>query len=136
MMNINRKKKQIKLKQRIPKEEKISNNSKKGLLKQLNEKHPEWKLGKGRGISIAALKEALKSDKQPVAKKRTNPYFTFLAITREELSSQQLTQKQIIRVGSRRWQIVKYFAATEGHNEKDIVESPKLLKEVATICNY
>lgn len=106
-------------------------NSKKGLLEQLNATHPDWELGKGKGLSIASLKNALKSGEKPVAKKRSNPYFTFLAIVREELSERNMTPKQIIRIGSRRWQILKKYAGDNSLKTKDIIENPQLLAEVA-----
>ena len=59
---------------------KVSPNSKKGLLELIGEKYPEWKLGKGKGISIASLKEALESGEKPEPKKRVTAYFTFLTI--------------------------------------------------------
>ena len=105
--------------------------SKKGLLEQLNADHPDWELGKGKGLSIASLKKALESGEKPVAKKRSNPYFTFLAIVREELSEQNMTPKQIIRIGSRRWQILKKYSEDNSESTKDIIENPTLLAKVA-----
>lgn len=105
--------------------------SKKGLLEQLNADHPDWELGKGKGLSIASLKNALESGEKPVAKKRSNPYFTFLAIVREELSEQNMTPKQIIRIGSRRWQILKKFAGDNHKSVNNIIENPTLLSKVA-----
>ena len=105
--------------------------TKKALLELLNETHPEWKLGKGKGLSIAALKNALETDEKPEPKKRTNPYFTFLAIVRDELSDRELTSKQIIRIGSRRWTILKAYASENDYTEKDIIEDRERLAEVA-----
>ena len=111
---------------------KASPNSKKGLLELVGEKYPDWKLGKGKGISIASLKEALESGEKPEPKKRVTAYFTFLAIVRKELSEEDhLTQKQIIRIGSRRWQILKTFASENDHTPKDVVQSEELLAQVA-----
>lgn len=111
---------------------KASPNSKKGLLELVGEKYPDWKLGKGKGISIASLKEALESGEKPEPKKRVTAYFTFLAIVRKELSEEDhLTQKQIIRIGSRRWQILKTFASENGHTPKDVIQSEELLAQVA-----
>lgn len=110
---------------------KKTSNSKKGLLDQLNAEHPDWELGKGKGLSIASLKKALENGEKPVVKKRSNPYFTFLAIVRKELSEQNMAPKQIIRIGSRRWQILKKFSEDNTHSTKDIIGDPELLAKVA-----
>ena len=112
---------------------KASPNSKKGLLELVQEKFPDWNLGKGKGISIASLKEAVESGEKPEPKKRVNPYFTFLALVRKELAGEELSQKQIIRIGSRRWQILKTFASENNHSPKDIVESEELIAAVAKL---
>jgi hypothetical protein len=112
---------------------KASPNSKKGLLELLQGKFPDWNLGKGKGISIASLKEALESGEKPEPKKRVNPYFTFLALVRKELSEKDLSQKQIIRIGSRRWQILKTFASENNHAPNDVVQSEELIAEVAKL---
>ena len=112
---------------------KASSNSKKGLLELLQGKFPDWNLGKGKGISIASLKEALESGEKPEPKKRVNPYFTFLALVRKELSEKDLSQKQIIRIGSRRWQILKTFASENNHSPKDVVQSEELIAAVAKL---
>ena len=112
---------------------KASPNSKKGLLELIQGKFPDWNLGKGKGISIASLKEALESGDKPEPKKRVNPYFTFLALVRKELSEKDLSQKQIIRIGSRRWQILKTFASENNHSPKDVVQSEELIAEVAKL---
>lgn len=110
---------------------KLNVNSKKGLLEQLNADHPDWDLGKGKGLSIASLKKALETNTKPVAKKRSNPYFTFLAIVREELSGQDMSPKQVIRIGSRRWQILKKYSGDNSLSTKDIIQDPELLAKVA-----
>ena len=105
-------------------------DKKKQLLEQLKEEHPDWKLGCGKGLSLSVLKDAVKSGVKPTPKKRYNPYFDFLAIVRKELET-QLSPRQIIRIGSCRWQVLKQFAAENGHSNKDIVKSEELLTEVS-----
>jgi hypothetical protein len=118
---------------RMPKKE-TSGKSKKKLLKLLNEKHPDWELGKGKGINISALKNALETGEKPEPKKRENPYFDFLAVVRKEVASLGLSPKQIISLGSNRWAVLKLFAATKGYTTKQIIKNPNLLKQVA--ANY
>jgi hypothetical protein len=50
---------------------------------------------------------------------------------REELSEQNMTPKQIIRIGSRRWQILKKFAGDNHKSVNNIIENPTLLSKVA-----
>ena len=112
------------------KKKKASPKTKAGLLEAINEKFPDWELGKGKGISVAALKSALSSGEKPEKKKRTTVYFNFLAMVRAEVAELNLNPQQIIRIGSRRWTLLKEFAAENGHSTKDILESPDLLEEV------
>ena len=111
-----------------------SAKSKKGLLNLLNEKHPDWELGNGKGLSISALKNALKTGEKPKPKKRENPYFDFLAIVRKEVAELELSPKQVVSLGSIRWTVLKEFAAENGHTNKEVVKDPELLKKVA--ANY
>jgi len=113
-----------------------SAKSKKGLLNLLNEKHPDWELGKGKGLSISALKHALETGEKPEPKKRENPYFDFLAIVRKEVAGIELefSPKQVVSLGGIRWTVLKLFAAQNGHTNKEIVKDPELLKQVA--ANY
>ena len=118
---------------RMPKKT-TSAKSKKKLLDLLNEKHPDWELGKGKGFSISALKNALETGEKPEPKKRKNPYFDFLAIVRKEVADLDLSPKQIVSLGASRWKVLKLFSAENGHTTKDIVNDPELLKQVA--ANY
>ena len=118
---------------RMPKKT-TSTKSKKGLLDLLNEKHPDWELGKGKGLSISALKNALETGEKPEPKKHKNPYFDFVAIVRKEVADLDLSPKQIVSLGAARWKVLKLFAAENGHTTKEIVKDPELLKQVA--ANY
>lgn len=111
-----------------------SAKSKKGLLNLLNEKHPDWELGNGKGLSISALKNALETGEKPKPKKRENPYFDFLAIVRKEVAELELSPKQVVSLGGIRWTVLKEFAAENGHTNKEVVKDPELLKKVA--ANY
>ena len=42
-----------------------------------------------------------------------------------------MTPKQIIRIGSRRWQILKKYAGDNSLKTKDIIENPQLLAKIA-----
>lgn len=118
---------------RMPKKT-TSAKSKKKLLDLLNEKHPDWELGKGKGFSISVLKNALETGEKPEPKKRENPYFDFLAIVRKEVADLNLPPKQVVSLGGARWAVLKQFANENGHTTKEIVKDPELLKQVA--ANY
>ena len=113
----------------IDRNNKIKNLKDKNI-EQLKEKHPDWELGNGKGLSLSVLKNAIKSGVKPSPKKRINPYFDFLAIVRKEFET-QLSPRQIIRIGSCRWQVLKQFAAENGHSSKDVVKSEELMAEVS-----
>ena len=119
--------------QRVPKKT-TSAKSKKGLLNLLNEKYPDWELGKGKGFSVSALKNALETGEKPEPTKRENPYFDFLAIVRKEVADLGLPPKQVVSLGGIRWTVLKQFAAENGHTNKEVVKNPELLKKVA--ANY
>jgi hypothetical protein len=117
------------------KNRKASPKTKAGLLEAIREKYPDWNLGKGKGISVSELKSSLDSGVKPEKKKRSTPYFNFLAIVRAEVKDMNLNPQQIIRIGSRRWTILKKFASENGHSTIDIVESEKLLTKAAENYN-
>ena len=117
------------------KKRKASPKTKAGLLEAIEEKYPDWNLGKGKGISVSALKSALESGEKPEKKKRSTPYFNFLAIVRAEVKDMNLNPQQIIRIGSRRWSTLKWFASGKCLPVKEVLESEKLMIEAAEHYN-
>ena len=110
---------------------KISPKSKAALLQTIKDNFPDWNLGKGKGISKSALKDAIESGVKPEPQKRKTTHFTFQEIVRADMAEHNLNPQQIIRVWSRRWNILKTYASENGKSTKEIVESEQLLAEVA-----
>ena len=103
------------------------------LLNQLKEEHPDWDLGKGKGLTLGALKIAVETGEKPVPK--TSPYIKFQEVVRKDIGSHKLSPTQVMKIIGCRWRLLKTFAGVKGLSNIDIVNSKDMLEELAKTYN-
>ena len=114
---------------RVSKKPVSTKTKKANLLNQLKEEHPDWELGTGKGLSLAALKNAVETGKKPIPKKR--PYFVFQDIVRRDLGEHEFSPTQVMKIIGSRWAALKLFTATNSHTIVEILNDQELLEQVA-----